>query len=194
MEGVFTPGTQADKMKPLHSNSADLAKQQKTVAKTRSSDFFKKKKEPKIIITPAQEDADKRKSLLDNMPADPAEAKSIKSIKSIQEIASPAVAQPGKSHIPGIFRRKTAKQKEIINTVAQIRHRQSLTRSTSIRALNLETGKLQNVIANQALFGKNQEVSKTFLGALVEILLFFYSKLYRKKSTQKLWRKPKKFT
>ena len=138
-------------MLPVHSNSADLAKQKKNVKKARSSDFFRKKKEPKIIITPAVEDRenkDNRKSV-DSPPE----------IKSIQEIPSPAPLLSGKSHIPGIFRRKTAKQKDLNDTVAQIRQRQSLTRSASMKALNIETGKLQNVIANQALFGKNQEIS-----------------------------------
>jgi hypothetical protein len=141
-------------MKPVHSNSADLGKE-KAIKNKRSSEFFKRKKEPKIIITPAQDDRENRKSV-DSPPE----------IKSILEIPSP-VPQAAKSHIPGIFRRKTAKQKDLIDTVKQIRHRQSLTRSTSMRALNIETGKLLNVIAHQAMFGKNPEISKVFLTALV---------------------------
>jgi len=54
-------------------------------------------------------------------------------------------------------------------TVEQIRHRQSLTRQSTMKTSKVETGRLLSIVAKQALFGKHHDTSKAFLTALVKI-------------------------
>lgn len=146
--------------KRVHSNSADFSKKVPHEKKTRSSEFGKQKtKEPKIIITLARDETENKKTTEQH----PTEMK-----PPSDEIQSPLLdISPGKSHIPGIFRKRSTHVNDFITTTAQIRHRQSLTRSASLKPSKNESGRLLNIIANQALFGKQTDVSKTFLDALV---------------------------
>lgn len=151
-EGFFT--------KRFHSNSADFSKKLGH-KKTRSSEFGKQKtKEPKIIITLARDDIEHKKTTENGNNELKAGVN--------DEIQSPLIEySPTKSHIPGIFRKRSTRISDFVATTAQIRHRQSLTRSTSLKITKNETGRLLNIIANQALFGKQSDVSRTFFEALV---------------------------
>jgi len=169
-----------------HSNSEDLNKtRKKTVGSSleRSSSIFRKKKEPKIIITPAKEESEIKKSISD-----------VPEIKSISEVGSNTQIdqQKAKSHVPGIFRKKS-KKNPTMKTAAHIRHRQSLTRPTPLKTVKVETGRLLSIIAKQALFGKQSEASKAFLTALVNSPNNINIKIcHRKRSMLKLLKKQNK--
>jgi len=152
-----------------HSNSEDLHvnRTRGENAFERKASIFKKRKEPKIIITPAREDEDKSDK------SDISEIKKsnedIPEVRSIQEVGSnPEITDEKKSPLQGIFRKKSIKNPMRL-TVEQIRHRQSLTRQTTMKTTKVESGRLLNIVAKQALFGKHNDTSKAFLAALVKI-------------------------
>lgn len=154
-----------DENKPIlyqHANSVDSKTQlaEGSLKKEKSNSLFGRKKEPKIIITPAKEEKDAKNVATPdiNQPEN----------RSLNEITSPTLPPLSrkKSHLGGIFRKKTDVN-QTKNTAALIRHRQSLTRSASIKIFKAETGRLLSIIANQALFGKNADISKIFHEALV---------------------------
>lgn len=152
-----------------HSNSEDLHVNRPRGENgfERKASIFKKRKEPKIIITPAREDEDKSEK------SDISEIKKsqedIPEVKSFQEVGSnQEIKDEKKSPLQGIFRKKSVKNPMTL-TVAQIRHRQSLTRQSTMKSSKIETGRLLSIVAKQALFGKHNDTSKAFHTALVKI-------------------------
>ena len=92
-----------------------------------------------------------------------------------------------KGTLPGIFKKKSMKNPMIL-TVEQIRHRQSLTRPSTLKSAKIESGRLLSIVAKQALFGKHNDSSKAFLVALVIHSFSTIQKInfpYRKKSILK---------
>ena len=71
------------------------------------------------------------------------------------------------SPIAKLLRKKSTKRDVLAATTQNIKHRQSLTRQMSQRIMKSESGRLVNIMAKQALFGRPNEVSKTFKLALV---------------------------
>ena len=163
-----------------HSNSADFTKKPGT-KKIKSSEFGKQKtKEPKIIITLARDETEQKKTTENHNELKPVS----------DEVQSPLLDfSPSKSHIPGIFRKKSTHANDFVTTTAQIRHRQSLTRGLGMKVTKNESGRLLNIIANQALFGKQQDVSKTFFEALVrDISPLDMNITCRKKLMKRRWK------
>lgn len=151
-----------------HSNSEDLHVNRQRNPFERKASIFKRKKQPQIIITPArEEDEDKSdKSEISEIKKSQEDLPEVKSVQSIQEVPPPKLDRKGT--LQGIFRKKTTKNPMLL-TVEKIRHRQSLTRQSTLKGSKIESGRLLSIVAKQALFGKHPDSTKAFLTALKKV-------------------------